>query len=354
MLDILKKQLNKKQWEQKIDCYSRYFEYIEQKATSIFPAISVIVISWRLHRDTIKNFEKLEKQRKQNFELIFVDNGGEKDEFASLKPYIDKYIKLNTNTGACVARNIGAVFAEAPLLLFLEDDGIADENLLESYLLIKKIYDVVVVRGSYLPKTTNLINHRQHHYYYGNYFFPRYSDLEGNTLYEADIFYQVGGWDDEIYFGSEGPDLALRILDIEPNLARQIYSPISIIHHDYVRDEEHFNNKIKAQKKSRERLQKKHYKFEERLLEWEALFMNEKSIPKKQNINENTILELQKIEQKIMKRNQSSINFLLSGAYFLNDSNLVNKLLEKVNGRGIALFGAGNYGQRVLQRLQHK
>ncbi len=64
----------------------------------------------------IKSFQFLERQRNQNFELMFGDHGANEGEFNDLKPFVDTYIKLNQNTGAYLARNIGAVFAKAPII----------------------------------------------------------------------------------------------------------------------------------------------------------------------------------------------------------------------------------------------
>ena len=157
------------------------------------PNISVIVISWRLHPDNVKSFQVLEKQRDQNFELIFVNNGADDKEFEPLRPFIDKYIKLNKNTGAYLARNIGAVFAEAPILLFLEDDCIPESNLIKVHLNLFQEYEIIACRGVCIPKSNNVLNKLAKHYYLGDKSFPIFADLEGNTSYFY-IFYQAGGW----------------------------------------------------------------------------------------------------------------------------------------------------------------
>ncbi|MFW6249187.1 MAG: hypothetical protein ACOC4J_05395, partial [Bacteroidota bacterium] len=78
--------------------------------------------------------------------------------------------------------------------------------------------------------------------------FPWFSSLEGNTSYQADIFYNVGGWNDDIKFGHGGRELSLRIAGIEPDLRKQIYSPHPVIIHDYVTDRKHYQKKIARQK----------------------------------------------------------------------------------------------------------
>ena len=44
-------------------------------------------------------------------------------EMAAVRPWVDIVVTLNTNTGAYLSRNIGAVFANAPILLFVDDDA---------------------------------------------------------------------------------------------------------------------------------------------------------------------------------------------------------------------------------------
>jgi glycosyltransferase involved in cell wall biosynthesis/MoaA/NifB/PqqE/SkfB family radical SAM enzyme len=250
--------LNKKGWQGKKELYSVCFESVTFQKDVNKPDISVIVISWRLHPDNLKNFQILEKQRDQNFELIFVDNGGKEGEFDCLKPFVDTYVRLNKNTGAYLARNVGAVFAKAPILLFLEDDGIPKEDLVSSHLQMHKIYDVIVCRGVYSPKTNNPLNRLARHYYLGPEVIPIFADLEGNVTYQSDLFYIVGGWDDEIKFGGGGLELSLRLSKLNPDLRKQIYSPLPIIYHDFARDESHLKSKREKQNLSRIRLRKIH------------------------------------------------------------------------------------------------
>ena len=267
----LSEQLNRIGWQGKRNQYEQVFISKEELNRIPKPAASVIVISWRLHPDTIKNFQILNKQREQNFELIFVDNGGKPAEFDILKPYIDTYIKLNKNTGAYLPRNIGTVFAKAPILIFLEDDGIPTDGFVKAHLNTHKENDVISVRGIYAPKTANPLNQLAGHYYLGYETFPIYCDLEGNVSYRAENFYTAGGWDDNIYFGGGGVDLSLRLLQTDPEKTKQIYSPNPIIFHDYARDQKHLDLKRAKQEQSRAYLRAKHPDYDAFLASWSSL-----------------------------------------------------------------------------------
>lgn len=261
--DELQIKLSDLGWENKAKIYKDIFESVEYINKIESPKISIIVISWRLHRDNVKSFELLQKQRHNNFELIFVNNGADESEFEEVKKYVDTYVKLKDNTGAYLARNIGSLFAKSSLLFFLEDDGIPENNLVEAHINAHNNYDVIAVRGIYKFKSNSPFNENAAHYYLGERPFPIYADLEGNTSYRADLFHKVGGWDDEIKFGGGGVDLSIRLAEVEPDKRKQIYSPEPIIYHDYAKDEQHLKNKTDKQEKSRERLKKKHSHWDE-------------------------------------------------------------------------------------------
>jgi glycosyltransferase involved in cell wall biosynthesis/coenzyme F420-reducing hydrogenase beta subunit/polysaccharide pyruvyl transferase WcaK-like protein/lipopolysaccharide biosynthesis regulator YciM len=265
---MLHEQLTDKGWYNKKDLYATHLQKVDVINTQAAPSISVIVISWRLHPDTIKNFQILDQQRDQNYELIFVDNGGLPHEFDALLPFIDTRVTLNTNTGAYLARNIGALFAKAPILFFLEDDGIPERTIVEAHLRAHRTYDVLAVRGVSQPRSPNPLNELATQYYLGSKPIPYEGNLEGNISYRADVFYHVGGWDDSINFGHGGYELSMRLLAFDPNHGKQIYSPEPIIYHDYARDEQHLQEKRKKQVHSWQLLRQKHANWDSFINTW--------------------------------------------------------------------------------------
>ena len=253
----LSRKLADRHWEAKLPVYEKFFEHVACLRQVTAPAISVIVISWRLHPDTIKSFESLIQQRNENFELVFVDNGAKPGEFDPLKPFIDTYVRLNQNTGAYLARNIGAVFAGGRLLLFLDDDGIPAPDILQSYRQAFDEYEAIAVRGSIWPKDTNAPPYTEH-LYYGDRPFPYFSCQEGNTAYMAPFFYAVGGWDDAIILGGAGLDLSRRLLDVVPDMRKQIYWPKAVLYHDRNDQRPDWQRKKQIREASVERLKRKH------------------------------------------------------------------------------------------------
>lgn len=283
------KLLLQKKWTYKRQIYSKLLNGITSIKSIKTPAISLIVISWRLHPDTLKNFQILKKQRDQNFELIFVDNGGHPSEFDELMPYIDTYVRLSTNTGAYLARNIGAVFAKAPILFFLEDDAIPADNIIQSHISNFREFKIIAARGAcYFKDHKNPLNNLQTHYYLGDLAYPRFGDLEGNVSYDAKSFFKVGGWDDNIRFGHGGIDLSYRLLKIESDMRQQIYSPTPIIFHDYIRDEKHLKTKKEKQAQTWQYLKKKHgHNFDHFIRSWDSFKRQKDLIMPREKISKN-------------------------------------------------------------------
>lgn len=356
--NLLSERLNKVNWSAKQSLYDDVFERAVTLREVADPELSVVVISWRLHPDTKANLAKLQQQREHaRFEVIFVDNGGQEGEFESLLPYIDTYIRLNRNTGAYLARNVGAVFCSAPILMFLEDDGIPDDQLIVSHLLAHRRFDVIAVRGVYLPKTENPLNDLQSHYYLGSRFFPYPSNLEGNSSYLSSAFYAVGGWDDQIVFGGGGPELAIRLLRHVPDYTKQIYSPISIIFHDYASSETHLKEKWKKQERSFQRLLGIHPDWRDIMGKWKALLAKEELLAPNPRTGDDPDLQARfsGLRAAISHRNEPHIAGYLHGNYLLAEPDArADWLRSAVANRNICIFGAGSYGDKVHEHLTNR
>ena len=243
--------LKKKSWKYKYELYAPKFEYVNILNNISKPKISVIVVTWRRHPDTLQNLQIINKQREIPLELILVNNGAHEGELKELLPYVNIYVKLKENTGPCFARNVGAVFSSAELLFFLEDDGIPADDVIQSHLKAFDRFEIIALRGVYSPKTSdNPLNERAKHYYLGDKIFPIDINLEGNTTLKSKYFFMAGGWDEDIFIMADGLALTMRLLKVEPCMLRQVYYPGAIIYHDYARDEKHLENKMAQRRKS--------------------------------------------------------------------------------------------------------
>lgn len=282
IMEKLISNLKKAGWTGRQEKYGAVFKEARFNNVVESPLASVIIISWRFVEDLKKNLLLLTEQRSVKYEVIFVNNGKEETEFASILPYVDTYVALNHNTGAYIARNIGSLFATAPILIFLEDDGVIGSNFVRAHLDAYDKYAVISVRGMCKPLTNNPLNKLARHYDLGKKAYPAAANLEGNSSYNAEAFFQVGGWNDDIYFGHGGPELSYRLTKKFPDQRMQIYYPEPLIHHDYARNEEHLKNKKEQQNASYEMLKLKYHDWEDFLTSWLKFRRRRYTIHKKQ------------------------------------------------------------------------
>lgn len=230
-IDNIKFYLNDKNWIYK-DSYNDHFRRAVVNNNKNKCYLSVVVISYIYSNILLDNIRRIIGQRLSNndFQLIFLNNGDDDLLYSYIEDSVDVYVKLKTNTGVCVGRNIASLFTNSEYIIFLEDDCIPDENIIFKYEKILKKYMPLCVRGAYLPRTDPVLTCPT--YMLGKKMFPVYNFAEGNSAYKSDVFFYVGGWDDNILYGCEGLELSYRIFKFFPLHKKQIYHPELIIYHD--------------------------------------------------------------------------------------------------------------------------
>jgi len=257
VIEFLTAALQEKDWGHKFGIYSECVDDFQRLQTVEDPKLSVVIISWKYKSRLLNCLKILEKQRGYGHETIFVDNGAGAEAFSEIMPYVDTLISLNHNTGAYLSRNVGALFSRAPILLFLDDDALPEEDFILQCLRAFELHDIISLRGAVLPNTLNPLNFLAPHYFFGNEPLVMPSNLEGVTAYKADVFFKIGGWDDDIVFGHGGIELSYRITQAYPDLRKQIYYPGMVIYHDYVDSLDLLAEKDQKQATSKKRLEEK-------------------------------------------------------------------------------------------------
>lgn len=343
--------LESRGWEYKYDKYKEVFDYVEIINEVEQPKLSIIIVSWRSHPITLTNLEKLTEQRaSMPFEIIFVDNGAYEGEFEYLKRLSDTYVRLRVNTGVCVSRNIGALFANAPLLIFLEDDGIPDPAFAKAHLLTHQKYDIISARGAILPLNDCSGERVSPNYYLGQTAFPYYLNIEGNSSIQASIFFQVGGWNDDIFYGMEGLDLSIRFLSLEPDKSKQIYTPFPIIYHDFFRGAQHFENKHIKQSSVLADLKEKYPHLNRHIQEWEEMILLSDLISRK-------VVGDDKLNDELLNgiylRNKLKINEMTEGFIPFYDTDTIKTQMaeNRLPATRVSIFGAGMASKRILKML---
>lgn len=222
-----------KNWGSKLSRYTPLFETAEVNRRAQRPLLSIVIVSCRSHPDIVNCLKILKSCANDTVEILFVDNGSHPPLQNMVSGLCDVYIRLRENCGAYMSRNIGSLYARAGTLLFLDDDCIPDPGITAEYIRLFDTYDIISARGPVLlksPPTDEL--KLGYHCYYGQTEFPIYACKEGNSAYNAGLFFRVGGWDDDIRFGHGGVDLSLRLMRLDPDMRKQMYSFRPVIYHD--------------------------------------------------------------------------------------------------------------------------
>ena len=97
--------------------------------------VSVIIPTFNCARTIGRSVASLQQQTYKNVEIIVVDDAST-DHTQRVVEAFDgvKYLRLETNSGAAVARNEGAKLAQGELYLFAEADGFYDNDYVEKNL----------------------------------------------------------------------------------------------------------------------------------------------------------------------------------------------------------------------------
>jgi glycosyltransferase involved in cell wall biosynthesis len=194
--------------------------------------VSIIVPTFRVGKDLLKLVLSVQKQLLEGDELIVVDN--DKSKYAPDLAALERvqYHQYPENRGPCPARNYGAGFSKNEWLLFLDDDGLAPDGMLDALRkIISENPDFYAIRGKIIPKNDYLYNYMQSHYGLGDKPIPYFLNLEGIVAIRKKEFDVVGGWNDTLY-GHEGEELTYRLLDhFGPENCQ--YHPGLLFYHDF-------------------------------------------------------------------------------------------------------------------------
>ena len=283
----LEEALKVKKWIHKTALYKYWFSDVEYRSEISNPKVSAIVISNKFKEKSVENLKRLSAQLEGLGEVILVNNGIPDSEFDPLIEYVDTYVKLNGNSGAYLARNMGAAFAKGDYLLYVDDDGIPDEGMIGAHLKEHEERDILVSRGAYYSDDPG---DDPFHYHIGSdEVCPAITLLEGNAMYKSEAFYEVGGWGDYILFGHGGKELSFRLLEVDPDKEKQIYTPYSRLNHNFIRGLNHQQNKVVKQTRSSFLLWSMHKGFRSETESWPDTFSkpNQKNskIPETNPIN---------------------------------------------------------------------
>ncbi|MDY0238077.1 MAG: glycosyltransferase [Campylobacterales bacterium] len=225
---------------------------------------SVIIISNGNEEYIIETLKEINKQKNGAYKIVFVSNN-KANQTQKILNLVDTFIQMKENHGAYLARNIGAAFAFCDILIFLEDDGVPEENFVNHHISIHDDNNIISARGTYLSKTNGIM---PSHYWLGSDIKPAPTVLEGNCSFKAKEFYRVGGWGDYIMFGHGGLEICYRMLKSFTAPSQHIYSPKPILYHDFEKPNKDMKLKKLTQHASWQVLKFSHTDFHNILNRW--------------------------------------------------------------------------------------
>lgn len=197
-------------------------------------SLAVVVVAWQNDPALDDCLQSLANQHDSSFEVVIADNG------AGLHTRLEKWfshfnmqhLDLQSNLGVSVARNRAAKSTSADVLLFLDDDGIADPMWTAVYRSLFDNPSIAAARGRVVGQSSSLFNQLARGYDLGDKQIPSIINTEGNCGIRSSDFAQCGGFNEEM-FGHEGAELTGRIVALRSDQNCVVYEPGAVISHDY-------------------------------------------------------------------------------------------------------------------------
>lgn len=229
--DCIEKALKNSGWEHKKNLYYSVIDQIV-KFDNRRTKSSVVMISNQPEDYFLKYLSELRSQSNhQDYKIIFVSNCSS-NQTDNVLNNVDIFIQLSDNYGDCMPRNVGALFSNSDIVVFIEDDGMPDKGFVQAHQNIHDRQDVFSLRGCYLPITNGGM---PAHYWLGMHERIAPPILEGNCSFDLEAFYRVGGWGDYLFFGHGGYEICYRMLEAFSQPEQHIYSPVPVLFHDWLK-----------------------------------------------------------------------------------------------------------------------
>ena len=194
--------------------------------------LSLIVVSYDQNNALIDCLDSLSHPNSVKTEILLIDNGKNQRIHSELKKREIFHFFSPINFAPSESRNIAAYFAKGAILVFIDDDSIAEPGFIDSVHTAFKSFSFLAIRGRILDKSVGGNSAAPRHYDLGEYPIPATLATEGNMAVAREAYDAVGGMH-PLMFGMEGIEFTWRLSNRYPE--RDIYYwPGMTIRHDHV------------------------------------------------------------------------------------------------------------------------
>lgn len=195
--------------------------------------IEIIVITYNRPEDTLELLENLcsLEDAVTYLEKIILLNNASTSDYSRVENFINNqssipihYIQSNKNLGVTAGRNYALQFSQTPIIVFLDDDALLeDNNTLKNILQAfekkspqNRETGLVSFRVLYYPSLVPQINalpHKKVDKYLHQDFFATYYFAGGAHAIKRDLLLQLGGLPEDFFYGMEEYDISYRLLE---------------------------------------------------------------------------------------------------------------------------------------------
>ena len=200
--------------------YQAVIASLTDKALPVPPRISVILAATQPNARVFAHLKMMADSSQHPFRLVVVEQE------ACASPAVcgdiaHTHIRLRGEAGLHTARNIGALFAEGPILVFLSDAFYPLPDILDKYLACFEEHKPLAVRG--VVKNVEQVSMPVGAFFRTTQSEPWIVDIDENLAVEANAFYALGGFDESLPEGCGAIDISIRLYERCSDLTRQRY-----------------------------------------------------------------------------------------------------------------------------------
>ncbi len=185
------------------------------------PLVSIVILTYKRQSALLQAIATALQQDYPNFEVLVVDNHSEDDTAALVQQKFPsvRCLVLPQNLGAA-GRNAGFEAARGEFVVTLDNDVYFEtpQELKKIVALFHERPNVACLTFRILQPESGALSvrdwfHPRSHLDYDEAEFPTYYIAEGASAFRKNVLAKTGGYDEQLFLGHEGFDLALRIFE---------------------------------------------------------------------------------------------------------------------------------------------